>query len=42
MWVIWAKYLLPQALKCCPKYNKLQNLVTLAQDKGMKCAESFY
>ena len=29
MWAIWAKYLLPKALKSCPKYNKFPNLVTL-------------
>ena len=28
---IWTKKLLPQALKGCPKYNKLPNLVTLDQ-----------
>ena len=26
---IWANYLLPKALKSCPKSNKLPNLVTL-------------
>ena len=30
MWEIWAKYLLPKALKSCPKFNKSPNLVTLA------------
>ena len=30
MWEIWAKWMLPQALKSCPKCNKLPNLVTLA------------
>ena len=29
MWQIRAKYLLPNALKTCPKSNKLLNLVTL-------------
>ena len=29
MWEIWANYLLPKALKSCPKSNKLTNLVTL-------------
>ena len=29
MWEIWADYLLPKALKSCPKSNKLPNLVTL-------------
>ena len=29
MWVIWAKQLLPQALKGCPTCNKSPNLVTL-------------
>ena len=29
MWAIWAKQLLPQALKSCLKCNKLSNLVTL-------------
>ena len=29
MWEIWANYLLPKALKSCPKLNKLPNLVTL-------------
>ena len=29
MWAIWTKYLLPQALKSCPKCNKFPNLVTL-------------
>ena len=31
MWEIWANYLLPKALKTCPKSNKLPNLVTLLQ-----------
>ena len=31
MWVIWSKYLLPQALKICPKCNKSPNLVTLIE-----------
>ena len=26
---IWVKQLLPKALKSCPKFNKLSNLVTL-------------
>ena len=34
MWAIWAKYFLPQALKSCPKCNKLLNLVTLIR---MEC-----
>ena len=29
MWAISAKYLLPHALKSCPKCNKASNLVTL-------------
>ena len=29
MWEIWANYLLPKALKRCPKSNKSLNLVTL-------------
>ena len=29
MLAIWAKKLLPQALKSCPKCNKLSNLITL-------------
>ena len=29
MWEIWAKSLLPRALKSCPKCKKLPNLVTL-------------
>ena len=29
MWEIWATYLLSQALKSCPRSNKLPNLVTL-------------
>ena len=29
MLTIWAKYLLPQAFKSCPKCNKVSNLVTL-------------
>ena len=29
MWEIWANWLLPKALKSCPKSNKLPNLVTL-------------
>ena len=29
MWEIWVNLLLPQALKSCPKSNKLPNLVTL-------------
>ena len=29
MWEIWVHYLLTKALKCCPKSNKLPNLVTL-------------
>ena len=29
IWAIWAKYLLPLALKSCPKCNKSPNLVTL-------------
>ena len=29
MWAIWAKQLLPKALKSCPKSNKSPNLVTL-------------
>ena len=29
MWEIWANYLLPKALKSCPKSTKLPNLVTL-------------
>ena len=29
MWEIWANKLFPQALKNCPKFNKLPNLVTL-------------
>ena len=29
MWDIWAKQLLPKALKTCPKCNKSSNLVTL-------------
>ena len=29
MWEIWANWLLPQALKSCPKSNKSPNLVTL-------------
>ena len=33
MWEISAKYLLPKALKSCPKSNKLPNLVTLLVPK---------
>ena len=29
MWEIWANYLLPRAIKSCPKSNKSPNLVTL-------------
>ena len=29
MWENWTNYLLPKALKSCPKSNKLPNLVTL-------------
>ena len=29
MWAIWAKFMLPQASKSCPKCNKSPNLVTL-------------
>ena len=29
MWAIWAKQLLPEALKSCPKYNKSPIPVTL-------------
>ena len=29
MWEIWANYLLPKALKSCPKCKTLSNLVTL-------------
>ena len=29
MWAIWAKQLLPLALKSSPKFNKSPNLVTL-------------
>ena len=29
LWAIWAKYLLPQALKSCPKCKISPNLVTL-------------
>ena len=29
MWEIWANYLLPKAIKSCPKSNKSPNLVTL-------------
>ena len=29
MWEIWANYLLPRAIKSCPKSNKSTNLVTL-------------
>ena len=29
MWKIWANYLLPMALKSCPKLKKSPNLVTL-------------
>ena len=29
MWEIWANYLLPKALKSCPKSNKSLNLVSL-------------
>ena len=36
MWEIWANYLLPKAIKSCPKSNKSPNLVTLfaAEDKS--------
>ena len=29
MWDIWTNLMLPKALKSCPEYNKLPNLVTL-------------
>ena len=32
---IWANYLLPKALKTCPKSNKSPNLVTLLVGKGI-------
>ena len=31
---IWANYLLPKAIKSCPKSNKLSNLVTLIDGKS--------
>ena len=35
MWEIWAKKLLPKALKTCPKFNKSPNLVTLVSINPM-------
>ena len=29
MWKVWANYLLPKALKTCPKFYKSPNLVTM-------------
>ena len=33
MWAIWAKSLLLQPLKSCPKCNKSPNLVTLSESE---------
>ena len=35
IWAIWAKLLLPQALKSCPKCNKSPNRVTLDPIKNL-------
>ena len=44
MWEIWAKQLLPRALKSCPKSNKSPNLVTLLRGVNPSCIpyESIY
>ena len=34
MWEIWANYMLPKALKTCPKSNIAPNLVTLIAGRG--------
>ena len=41
MWEIWANYLLPKALKACPKSNKLLNLVTLVANP-IPCVYCFW
>ena len=35
MWEIWANYLMPKALKRCPKWKKSPNLVTLGGSPGL-------
>ena len=39
MWEIWAKELLPKALKTCPKFNNLPNLVTLPVLQLPRCSK---
>ena len=38
MWAIWKKYLMQQALKSCPKCNKLPHLVTLHTTRRTTCS----